>query len=193
MLSFVFHLDRYMSLLLGSPLGIDERFTDAEPPLNLSLEGVTMPPDQFTTYSFLVCRHDLAQIMGDITQKVFYLRAHPSYDVIRGLEDALMRWSDSLPEPLRLHTYGKDPLLLDDDLTATQRYLLSTEFNFTRIALHRHYLTRPDSAGQYELSRDRCLQAAMDDLWARTIFSLPGLANLSTGSYRVSSSITILG
>ena len=67
------------------------------------------------------------------------------------------------------------------------------EYNFARISLHRPYLARPDPDNQYARSREACLQAAMDDLWARTKFTVPGMDNLSTGSYRVTNSLVILG
>lgn len=60
------------------------------------------------------------------------------------------------------------------------------------MTLHRPYLASPGNAAS--LSREVCISSAMADLWARlTAYPLSGLQNLSSGSYRVSISIVVLG
>jgi hypothetical protein len=191
--SYVYHMDRYCALLLGRPLGISDKFCDVEPPSNLDDSGVEQPLMQVTLNSFLVFRHSLSMIMSRVGNEAFALK-EPSYSTIADIDADLRAWAASLPAGLRLRTYGQT----DEDVAAhpalaTHRYLLSTEYNFVRISMHRPYLARVDLEGQYKSSREACLQAAMDDLWARTIFPLPGLENLSTGSYRVTNSLVILG
>nr|KIR49348.1 nuclear protein [Cryptococcus bacillisporus CA1280] len=167
-----------------------------EPPLNLDSENIVQPMSVLTLNTFLVCRHSLAHIMSRIAEEAYQL-GEPSYDVIDSIEDALQDWASNLPPGLRLKSYGQS----DDDNVDTNihpaliihRHFASTEFNFARISLHRPYLARPDPDNQYARSREACLQAAMDDLWARTKFTVPGMDNLSTGSYRVTNSLIILG
>ena len=189
----MFHLDRYLALLLGSPLGINEDYCDAQPPQNIDNDLAAKSNNVLTPSSFVVVRDQLAKIMGQITIRCFPLLGEPEYTVVQQLERRLKDWANDIPLALSPHRYGETPTNKSDHETTTHRYLISTEFNFTRMALHRPYLTRPDPTGIYRLSRDMCLQAAQDDLWARTIFCMPGVSNLSSGSYRVSQSLTILG
>ncbi|KIR77643.1 nuclear protein [Cryptococcus gattii EJB2] len=167
-----------------------------EPPLNLDSENIVQPMSILTLNTFLICRHSLAHIMSRIAEEAYQL-GEPSYDVIDSIEDALQDWASNLPSGLRLKSYGQSD---DDNVDASihpaliiHRHFASTEFNFARISLHRPYLARPDPDNQYARSREACLQAAMDDLWARTKFTVPGMDNLSTGSYRVTNSLIILG
>ncbi|OXG19813.1 nuclear protein [Cryptococcus neoformans Ze90-1] len=194
--SYVYHMDRYCALLLGRPVGISDRSCDTEPPLNLDDENIVQPMSNLTLNTFLVCRHSLAHIMSRIAEEAYQL-GEPSYDVIDSIEDALQDWASNLPSGLRLKSYGQNDA---DNVDANthpaliiHRHFASTEYNFARISLHRPYLARPDPDNQYARSREACLQAAMDDLWARTKFTVPGMDNLSTGSYRVTNSLVILG
>lgn len=192
-LSYVYHMDRYCALLLGRPLGISDKFCDVEPPSNLDDSGVEQPLTRVTLNSFLVFRHSLSMIMSRVCDEAFALK-EPAYTTISDIDADLRAWAASLPAGLRLRKYGQ----VDEDVAAhpalaTHRYLLSTEYNFVQISMHRPYLARVDPEGKYKSSREACLQAAMDDLWARTTFPLPGLENLSTGSYRVTNSLVILG
>lgn len=189
-------MDRYCALLLGRPVGISDRSCDTEPPLNLDDENIVQPMSNLTLNTFLVCRHSLAHIMSRIAEEAYQL-GEPSYDVIDSIEDALQDRASNLPSGLRLKSYGQND---DDNVDANthpaliiHRHFASTEYNFARISLHRPYLARPDPDNQYARSREACLQAAMDDLWARTKFTVPGMDNLSTGSYRVTNSLVILG
>jgi len=188
--SYVYHMDRYCSLLLGRPLAISDRSFDAEPPMNLDRFGTVVPPDQVTLNSFLIYRDKLARIMGQISNEVFALD-DPPYEAVGRIENALQAWSRLLPPQLALSPLAGDaasPLMV-----AIHRHLIFTEYNFARISLHRPYLVRPDPSGRFARSRDACLDAAIDDLTIRTASRVPGMENLSTGSYRIANSIIILG
>jgi hypothetical protein len=188
--SYVYHMDRYCSLLLGRPLAISDHTTDAEPPMNLDASGYVVSPEQVTLNSFLIYRDKLAHIMGQVSSEVFALE-DPPYEAVERIEDAIQAWSRSLPPQLTVSPLAGDtssPLVL-----AIHRHFISTEFNFARISLHRPYLVRPDPTGHFTRSRNACLDAAIDDLTIRTVSRVPGMENLSTGSYRIANSIIILG
>ena len=188
--SYVYHMDRYFSLLLGKPLAISDHTSDAELPMNLDAFGVLVPPQQVTLNSFLIYRDKLAHIMGQVSSEVFTLADSP-YEAVERIEEDMQSWAQSLPPQLAVTPPVEDdasPLVLK-----IHRRFLSTEFNFARISLHRPYLARPDPADRFNRSRDACLDAAIDDLTIRSISHVHGMENLSTGSYRIANSIIILG
>ncbi|OCF31072.1 hypothetical protein I316_07343 [Kwoniella heveanensis BCC8398] len=191
--SYVYHMDRYCALLLGRPISISDKSCDVEAPLNLDGHGTIRPLTELTLSSFLVARDALAHIMGRIAEEVYQL-AEPPYQVIEEIDQQLVRWSNSLPAGLTPMTYQEhDDSVYPDETIRVHRYFLSVEFNFARISLHRPYLIRLDVHRAYTRSRDTCLQAALDDLWARTTYIQPGMENLSMGTYRVTNSLIILG
>lgn len=191
--SYVYHMDRYCSLLLGQPLSFGDDSCDADTPLSLNAHGVESAPGEVTYYTFILHRMSLARIMSRIAKDAFALE-EPPYKVIRAIDEDLRQWAESLPAEFRIRSYGDiSQHNLSDPILAVHRHLISTEYHFARTCLHRPYLARPDTETEYKLSRDACLDAAMADLWDRTTFSAPGVDNLSTGSYRVANSLIILG
>ncbi|KAM0756203.1 hypothetical protein T439DRAFT_320899 [Meredithblackwellia eburnea MCA 4105] len=197
--SYLLHLDRYLALLLGLPLCIQSTFCDVGPPSNLSDDdGQVLPLGVLTQSTFLVLRNTLTEIAGRIALEAFNIAGGVSYSSVVLLEEALQKWENSLPHFFRLVPHGQpyDPPPPGKPELATllevQRYLLSTEVRFIRTTLHRPYLAHPGQ--KTALSRDACITSAKDDLWARlTAYPLKGLENLSSGSYRVSLSIVVLG
>ncbi|GAA6042693.1 hypothetical protein JCM8097_003750 [Rhodosporidiobolus ruineniae] len=195
--SYLLHLDRYLCLLLGLPLTINEAFCDVPGPSNISdLDAVSvLPPTSLTTSTFLLLRHSLTKLMSRIALEAFGQTRVP-YSTITTLEQALQVWQKDLPEFFRLVPYGESYPGTGSGGTASvlevQRYLLSTEYRFIRTTLHRPYLASPDPA--MAPSREACIQSALNDLWSRlTAYPLRGMENLSSGSYRVTLSIVVLG
>ncbi|GAA5916533.1 hypothetical protein JCM6882_003574 [Rhodosporidiobolus microsporus] len=196
--SYILHLDRYLCLLLGLPLTINEAFCDIPGPSNISdLDAVSVVPlNTLTTSSFLLLRHSLTKLMGRIATEAFGQVQVP-YSIINNLEEALKDWQNTLPEFFRIVPYGESHASSKSSggtasVLEVQRYLLATEYHFVRTTLHRPYLASPDPA--LAPSREACIQSALNDLWARlTAYPLRGMENLSSGSYRVTLSIVVLG
>lgn len=133
--------------------------------------------------------------MGRIATEAFSL-TKPNYSTILALENTLQSWVANLPDFFTPIPYGQDYNYHEASLfiehLIIHRYLLWTEYRFIRTTLHRPYLAKPGEA--YAVSREACVASAMDDLWARmTAYPLRGMGSLSTGSYRVTLSIVVLG
>ena len=149
--------------------------------------------DVMSTNFFLFFRHQLAKIMGRIKTEIFGLE-QASYETVLRLELVLESWEDSLPAHMSLVHHeeadSQKPQIrlshaANSVLEQTQRHLLSTEYNFTRITLHRPYFAgRMGGTGiNSALSRKACIDAALDDLWSRRSRPNPGIFGFSNGSY----------
>lgn len=185
-------MDHYTALLLGRPAAISDRACDAGPPLNINDSGVEVPLHQATSSSFHHWRHRLAGIMSVIAAEGFAI-IEPPYETIVRIDRSLLDWLASLPDDLAPRVNLTRPGAEQAKLVNTQRYLLSTEFNFARTCLHRRYMARRDPGNVYRLSRDACVASATEDLLARSTFGMSGYENFGTGSYRILNSLVILG
>ncbi|KAI5476040.1 amidohydrolase 2 [Pseudohyphozyma bogoriensis] len=183
---------RYCALLVGQPLSINT--DDCDAPLPAFVDEFFAPgdPAEPTTESFLAYRHSLATIMGEIAKEAFAVGG-TTYPAIVALEGRLQAWAQCLPSFFSLLPYGTTHPVdtTHHPIVAIHRWVLGTEYHFARITLHRPYLALPDPHGEMVLSRKACVDSSLDDLWAR--ISAPPADMLSTGTYRVTLSIVILG
>ncbi|TIB65702.1 hypothetical protein E3P77_02580 [Wallemia ichthyophaga] len=213
--SYIYHQDRMSSLLLGRPLAISDADCDTRPPTNMTDEdlesraeeagevgevgGVEMTSTHSlhtpTIMSYTILRHVLAQLMGRIQTAAFGMRP-PPYSVILELDGELQKFKQALPPYFQLD----EPDLTHDSALkylSTHRYFLSTEFYFVRITLHRPYLILGKShSTKYSPSRVAAIESAKADLVARKQYqdrAVTRPAKLSAGSYRIMTSLMILG
>ncbi|RPD67176.1 hypothetical protein L226DRAFT_549800 [Lentinus tigrinus ALCF2SS1-7] len=165
--SNLYHADRSIALVLGRPMAIHDNYTSTRPPVN-SDEKTTgpqkwtgLPLSQPTRNTFLILRHQLAVIMGRMSDFFQNIHSPRHYADVLALDDELLKYKQSLPP-----YYSLDP---DTSLDAShpyiplQRFLLVTEFLFVRISLHRPYLLRKLDSTKYSRSRDACFESALKD------------------------------
>ena len=206
----VYHLDRYLGLLIGRPYQIQDEVCDVQPPstdvmrghvswgFTCSIENVE------STLRFILLRTSMAKIMARLSKEAFGLRP-ASFEKTLELDRSLVQWAEELPMDFQILSRQHDRSArqgFDEhaDLHSTHRFLLSAEYNFSRITLHRPFLLlsvkQPGEAGTtstYKESLEACYQSAMDDLWARAMYAQRGMAKLSGGTYRITTCAIILG
>lgn len=183
----VYFLDRAMALNTGRPAVIDDRVCDTQVPSGVMDEDIfpapkhppKMPPgvDPPTAYSYTVYRQHIAELEGRILA-TFQNLQHPVHvsDVLE-LDKDMRELQDNLPFYFRARL-TKDGVECDKSLDSTygflnvHRFLLHTEINSVRIALHRPYLLRsggPNGA-KFLPCREASLDAALHDLEMRQDF-----------------------
>ncbi|KAI0750793.1 fungal-specific transcription factor domain-containing protein [Daedaleopsis nitida] len=167
--SNLYHADRSIALVLGRPIAIHDSYTSTRPPTNSDektyIGGVItlkdLPLSQPTRTTFLILRHQLAAIMGRMSDFFQNADSHRHYADVLALDDQLLQYKQNLPS-----YYSLDP---DTSLDSShsyiplQRFLLVTEFLFVRISLHRPYLLRKLDSNKYSRSRDACFESALKD------------------------------
>lgn len=165
--SNLYHADRSIALVLGRPIAIHDSYTSTRPPTNsdektpdgLKFKGV--PLSQPTRSTFLILRHQLAAIMGRMSDFFQNVNSPRHYSDVTELDDELLKYKQNLPA-----YYSLDP---DTSLDGSrpyiplQRFLLVTEFLFVRISLHRPYLLRNLDSNKYSRSRNACFESALKD------------------------------
>lgn len=120
-----------------------------------------LPLSQPTRTTFFIIRHQLAVIMGHISDFFQSVNSSRHYSDVIDLDDELLNWKQNLPP-----FYSLDPdTTLDHShpYIPMQRFLLVTEFLFVRISLHRPYLLRKLDSNKYSRSRDACFESALKD------------------------------
>lgn len=129
----------------------------------MKLKG--LPLSQPTRVTFIILRHQLAHIMGRMSDFFQNVHSPRHYSDVLALDDELLKWKKDLPPYFSLdpdtsfdHTFTYIPL---------QRFLLVTEFLFVRISLHRPYLLRKLDSTKYSRSRDACFESALKDFQIR--------------------------
>ncbi|KAM5540503.1 hypothetical protein V8D89_005961 [Ganoderma adspersum] len=167
----LYHADRSIALVLGRPIAIHDSYTSTRPPTNadeqtsrsMKLKG--LPLSQPTRVTFIILRHQLAHIMGRMSDFFQNVHSPRHYSDVLALDDELLKWKKDLPPYFSLdpdtsfdHTFTYIPL---------QRFLLVTEFLFVRISLHRPYLLRKLDSTKYSRSRDACFESALKDFQIR--------------------------
>lgn len=201
----IYHLDRYLGLLVGRPHQIQDEDCDAIPPstdvsqphvswgLTCGLEDVE------STLRFILLRTSMAKIMSRLSKEAFGIRP-AGFEKTLELDRVLVDWADGLPRDFQILSRGHARETQGQvDLHSTHRFLLSAEYNYARITLHRPFLLlsvrQPgEITGQrYKESLEACYQSAMDDLWARSIYAQQGMGKLSGGTYRITTCAVILG
>lgn len=148
-------------------MAIHDSYTSTRPPANMeegSFNGKTfksLPLTQPTRTTFFIIRHQLAIIMGHISDFFQNVNSPRHYSDVIELDDELISWRQHLPP-----FYSLDPdTSLDHShpYIPMQRFLLVTEFLFVRISLHRPYLLRKLDSAKYSRSRDACFESALKD------------------------------
>lgn len=183
----VYFLDRALALNTGRPAVIDDRVCDTQVPSGVMDEDIfpapkhppKLPPgvEPPTAYSYTVFRQRIAELEGRILA-TFQNLQHPVHvsDVL-ALDESMRELQDNLPFYFRARL-TKDGVECDKSLDSTygflnvHRFLLHTEINSVRIALHRPYLLRsggPNGA-KFLPCRQASLNAALHDLEMRSDF-----------------------
>lgn len=183
----VYFLDRALALNTGRPAVIDDRVCDTQVPSGVMDEDIFPAPkhppkmpagvDPPTAYSYTVYRQRIAELEGRILA-TFQNLQHPVHvsDVL-ALDKDMRELQDGLPFYFRARL-TKDGVECDKSLDSTygflnvHRFLLHTEINSVRIALHRPYLLRsggPNGA-KFLPCREASLNAALHDLEMRSDF-----------------------
>lgn len=183
----VYFLDRALALNTGRPAVIDDRVCDTQVPSGVMDEDIFPAPkhppkmpegvEPPTAYSYTVFRQRIAELEGRILA-TFQNLQHPVHvsDVL-ALDKDMRALQDNLPFYFRARL-TKDGVECDKSLDSTygflnvHRFLLHTEINSVRIALHRPYLLRsggPNGA-KFLPCREASLNAALHDLEMRSDF-----------------------
>ncbi|KAI0349425.1 hypothetical protein OH77DRAFT_1415061 [Trametes cingulata] len=164
--SNLYHADRSIALVLGRPIAIHDSYTSTRPPVNsdeMTADGhfKPLPLTQPTRSTFLILRHQLAEIMGRMSDFFQNVHSPRHYSDVLALDDELLKYKQNLPpffsldpDPSYDHSHPYIPL---------QRFLLVTEFLFVRISLHRPYLLRKLDSTKYARSRNACFESALKD------------------------------
>lgn len=183
----VYFLDRALALNTGRPAVIDDRVCDTQVPSGVMDEDIFPAPkhppkmpegvEPPTAYSYTVFRQRIAELEGRILA-TFQNLQHPVHvsDVL-ALDKSMRELQDGLPFYFQARL-TKDGVECDKSLDSTygflnvHRFLLHTEINSVRIALHRPYLLRsggPNGA-KFLPCREASLNAALHDLEMRSDF-----------------------
>ncbi|KAJ1017724.1 hypothetical protein NDA16_005043 [Ustilago loliicola] len=183
----VYFLDRALALNTGRPAVIDDRVCDTQVPSGVMNEDIFPAPkhppkmpegvEPPTAYSYTVFRQRIAELEGRILA-TFQNLQHPVHvsDVL-ALDKSMRELQDGLPFYFQARL-TKDGVECDKSLDSTHgflnihRFLLHTEINSVRIALHRPYLLRsggPNGA-KFLPCREASLNAALHDLEMRSDF-----------------------
>lgn len=121
----------------------------------------TLPLTQPTRVTFLILRHQLAEIMGRMSDFFQNVHSPRHYADVLALDDELLKYKQSLPPFFSLdpdNSYDQSHPYIP-----LQRFLLVTEFLFVRISLHRPYLLRKLHSNKYARSRSACFECALKD------------------------------
>ncbi|WWD20339.1 hypothetical protein CI109_104815 [Kwoniella shandongensis] len=199
--SMLYHLDRTVSLLVGRPASISDAHTDTQIPANLEDDEVDSgnfdpaghPLTKPTTYTYVIVRHKLAEIMGRIAYHTFAIQL-PDYATVLNLDRELLTWKDALPPFFNMANPdtsldGAHPYLF------VQRHLLACEWYYARITLNRPYLLRrKPQDSRYSYSKNAAIESARADLLSRRAFVMEkGNLIVNSGGYRVLNSYMVLG
>lgn len=169
--SYLYHADRSYALVLGRPNSIQDDYTSTKLPSNADDDAANLestPLSSPTRMTFVILRHELANIIGRIVHHFQQLRGRSSYSEVVGLDDELLRFVACLPPHFALQPDKS----LDDasKYIPVHRFLLITEVLFVRISLHRPYLLRRLRSDRYARSRVACFESAMKDFEVRKAF-----------------------
>lgn len=196
----MYHADCSYGLVLGRPNSIQDFYTSTRLPSNIDGEPQAAasqspsPLSQPTTMTFVILRHQLAEIIGRMVHHFQQVRDRSQYTEVVTLDNDLLNFIDNLPPH-----YAMEP---DKSLDATlpyipiHRFLLITEILFVRISLHRPYILRRLDSNKYATSRRACFESAMKDFHVRQAFrkTTPEEVRDSLGnSYRIFQSAMISG
>ncbi|WVQ75554.1 hypothetical protein IAR50_005181 [Cryptococcus sp. DSM 104548] len=199
--AMLYHIDRTISLLVGRPASISDAHTDTQPPANLDDEEVESgdfdpaghPLTVPTSYTYVIVRHKLAEIMGRIAYHTFAIQL-PEYSTVVALDRELLTWRDNLPSFFRMENPDTS-LDKSHSYLFVQRHLLACEWYYARITLNRPYLLRrKPQDSRYAYSKTAAIESARADLMSRREFVMEkGKLIVNSGGYRVLNSYMVLG
>lgn len=118
--------------------------------------------------TFVILRHQLAEIIGRMVHHFQQVREKSHYSEVVALDDDLIKFINHLPP----HYSLKPDTSLDHAETyiPVHRFLLITEILFVRISLHRPYMLRRLNSDRYARSRTACFESAITDFEVRQAF-----------------------
>jgi hypothetical protein len=160
--------------VLGRPNSIQDDYTSTLPPSNTDAELQFSQPIEVyplsrpTPMTFVILRHQLAEIIGRMVHHFQQVREKSHYSEVIALDDDLLKFINNLPPHYSLqpdasldHTFNYIPV---------HRFLLITEILFVRISLHRPYMLRRLNSDRYARSRNACFESAIMDFGVRQAF-----------------------
>ncbi len=163
--SYLYHADRSYALVLGRPNSIQDDYTSTLPPSNIDVEPQAVqsieifPLSHPTPMTFVILRHQLAEIIGRMVHHFQQVREKSHYSEVISLDDDLLKFINKLPPHYAVqadtsldHTFPYVPV---------HRFLLITEILFVRISLHRPYMLRRLNSDRYARSRNACFESAI--------------------------------
>lgn len=172
--SYLYHADRSYALVLGRPNSIQDDYTSTLPPSNIDVEPQAVqsieifPLSHPTPMTFVILRHQLAEIIGRMVHHFQQVREKSHYSEVISLDDDLLKFINKLPPHYAVqadtsldHTFPYVPV---------HRFLLITEILFVRISLHRPYMLRRLNSDRYARSRNACFESAIMDFEVRQAF-----------------------
>ncbi|KAL1761125.1 hypothetical protein FB107DRAFT_255374, partial [Schizophyllum commune] len=172
--SYLYHADRSYALVLGRPHSIQDDYTSTLVPSHVDEDApangvlTIYPMAHPTRLTFIILRHYLASIIGQIVSHFQRVHPPPTYGEVVQLDDQLVRFITNLPPHFAL-----DPDRSLDETHAyipIHRFLLITEILFVRTSLHRPYLLRRLKSDRYDRSRQACFESAIRDFAVRKAF-----------------------
>ncbi|CAA7259812.1 unnamed protein product [Cyclocybe aegerita] len=172
--SYLYHADRSYALVLGRPNSIQDDYTSTKPPSNIDGEPrgsqsvEPLPLSRPTPMTFVILRHQLAEIIGRMVHHFQQVREKSHYSEVLALDDELIKFINNLP----IHYSLQPDTSLDHTSTyiPVHRFLLITEILFVRISLHRPYMLRRLNSERYARSRNACFESAIKDFEVRQAF-----------------------
>ncbi|KAF8165296.1 fungal-specific transcription factor domain-containing protein [Crassisporium funariophilum] len=172
--SYLYHADRSYALVLGRPNSIQDDYTSTKPPSNMEGEpsaSSTIESHHLsrpTSMTFVILRHQLAEIIGRMVHHFQQVREKSHYSEVISLDDELLKFINKLPP----HFSIQPDTSLDEthSFIPVHRFLLITEILFVRISLHRPYILRRLSSDRYARSRNACFESAIKDFGVRQKF-----------------------
>ncbi|PPQ94026.1 hypothetical protein CVT25_009874 [Psilocybe cyanescens] len=172
--SYLYHADRSYALVLGRPNSIQDDYTSTLPPSNIdgdlqpgqAIES--LPLSRPTPMTFVILRHQLAEIIGRMVHHFQQVRDKSHYTDVVALDDDILKFINNLPSH-----YALQPDASLDHIHSyipVHRFLLVTEILFVRISLHRPYMLRRLNSDRYARSRNACFESAITDFKVRQAF-----------------------
>ena len=128
-----------------------------------------LPLSHPTPMTFVILRHQLAEIIGGIVHHFQQVRGKSHYSEVVALDDELLKFINTLPPHFSLQ-YDDSTLDRSQTYIPVHRFLLITEILFVRISLHRPYLLTRLNSDRYARSRNACFESAMKDFEVRQAF-----------------------
>ena len=183
----IYFFDRSICLNTGRPPVIDDRICDTLPPSETVDEDVfPLPPHPPkmpegvkppTPFSYTIHRHHIALLEGRILSIFQSLQKPYHVSDVLAIDKEICALQDNLPFYFRVRRTA-DGVECDTSLDSAygflnvHRFLIHTEINSVRMALHRPFLLRSASehGTKYKVCRQACLDAALHDLELRNHF-----------------------